>query len=232
MSGGIYTYAILVQSTAVEQARFVPINVTTIILTNAVTGVIIWEDWRVVASWYGYCCVFALLALGCDLLLSVPLLNGDNPQFGVHKRASVVRQSIPNIRSSVYKYIPDSMVEDEENVDDRVKLSFSSNSFPVTPIKEDEVALDETPKLSTREAWALALVASSRPCDAGPLLEEARPRARSEPTHLRPRISLDGFHQLDRGSWLSTTPTERLQNILGEVSPLIKTECCSENPNN
>lgn len=83
ISGFIYTSAIVVQSFAVEQASFVPLNATIIILMNSVTGVIIWEDWRVVQSWPGYMCVFVLLGLGCDLLLSEPLLNNENPEFGL-----------------------------------------------------------------------------------------------------------------------------------------------------
>ena len=49
VSGAIYTYAIVVQSTTVTQSKFVPLNATTIILVNALTGVIIWQDWRVVS---------------------------------------------------------------------------------------------------------------------------------------------------------------------------------------
>lgn len=89
VSGAIYTYAIVVQSTVVKQAKFVPLNATTIIFVNAITGVVIWEDWRVISSWVGYACVFLLLALGCDLLLSANLLTNDNPELG---RARVVRR--------------------------------------------------------------------------------------------------------------------------------------------
>eukprot|EP00977_Amphora_coffeiformis_P008289 scaffold1878_cov170-Amphora_coffeaeformis.AAC.2 len=89
-SGAVYTYAIIVQAAAVDQARFVPLNTTTIILVNALTGILIWEDWRVIQSWYGYGCVFVLLGLGCDLLLTVPLLNADNPLFGTNRRASLI----------------------------------------------------------------------------------------------------------------------------------------------
>jgi len=89
-SGAVYTYAIIVQAAAVDQARFVPLNTTTIILINALTGILIWEDWRVIQSWYGYACVFLLLGLGCDLLLTVPLLNADNPIFGTNRRASLI----------------------------------------------------------------------------------------------------------------------------------------------
>ena len=49
VSGAIYTYAIVVQSTTVTQSKFVPLNATIIILVNAITGVIIWQDWRVVS---------------------------------------------------------------------------------------------------------------------------------------------------------------------------------------
>lgn len=90
VSGSIYTYGIVVQSFTVEQAKFVPLNATTIIVVNALTGIILWEDWRVMASWYGYACIFVLLGLGCDLLLSVPLLNAENPEFGATKRASII----------------------------------------------------------------------------------------------------------------------------------------------
>lgn len=94
VSGSIYTSAIVVQSLAhIEQSRFVPVNATLIILVNAMTGILVWEDWRVVQSWLGYGCVFCLLGLGCDLLLSLPtttILNSENPNFGVSKRASVL----------------------------------------------------------------------------------------------------------------------------------------------
>mmetsp|Transcript_19767 Transcript_19767/g.55863 ORF Transcript_19767/g.55863 Transcript_19767/m.55863 type:complete len:470 (+) Transcript_19767:137-1546(+) len=98
LSGAVYTYAIVVQSTTVDQARFVPLNATTIILVNAFTGIIIWEDWRVVSSWYGYMCVFVLLGLGCDLLLSVPLLNADNPEFGRRTAIMIVGQRVQSNR--------------------------------------------------------------------------------------------------------------------------------------
>jgi hypothetical protein len=126
ITGAIYTYAIVVQSTAVEQARFVPLNATTVILVNALTGVIIWEDWRVVASWYGYMCVFLLLGLGCDLLLSVPLLNRDNAEFGAtNKRASLLMmrrkmagtRKLQNSPKGGYHQVPD--VEGLETDEDR-----------------------------------------------------------------------------------------------------------------
>ena len=134
VSGSIYTYAIVVQSTTVTQSKFVPLNATSIILVNAITGIIIWQDWRVVShcllsvhifayilcmkssaqdlsilitlaftfqrrtkisSWTGYICVFLLLALGCDLLLSANLLTNDNPEYGSKKRASIIIESTP-----------------------------------------------------------------------------------------------------------------------------------------
>jgi Protein kinase domain len=69
VSGMIYTLAIVVQSTTVEQSTFVPLSAAITILLNAVTGMLVWKDWRVVQSWPGYICVFFLLVLGCTLLL-------------------------------------------------------------------------------------------------------------------------------------------------------------------
>ena len=109
VSGAIYTYAIVIQSTAVDQARFVPLNTTTIIVVNALTGIIIWEDWKVMQSWYGYACVFCLLGLGVDLLLSVPLLNEDNPDYGATRRTSMilaVKQPM-NLENGGYHTVPD-----------------------------------------------------------------------------------------------------------------------------
>ena len=86
ITGAIYTYAIVIQSMAgvVEQATFVPINATLIIVLNALTGCIIWEDWKTISSWSGYVCVFALLGLGCELLLSgTPQLTNENAIFGL-----------------------------------------------------------------------------------------------------------------------------------------------------
>lgn len=68
-SGAVMTGAIVVQSTAVSQATYVPLNATTIILANALTGIVLWEDWRVIQSWLGYICVFCFLILGNYLLL-------------------------------------------------------------------------------------------------------------------------------------------------------------------
>lgn len=83
LSGGVMTYAIIVQSTAVQQSKFVPINASSIMIVNALTGIIIWEDWRVVQSWLGYVGVFVLMVLGNFLLLgNGPSFEADNERYG------------------------------------------------------------------------------------------------------------------------------------------------------
>lgn len=91
VSGMIYTGAIVVQSTAVMQRVFVPVNAAAIVLINGLTGIIIWEDWRVVQSWIGYACVFLLLALGCGLLLGdLGLLHESSPETFMGARVKMV----------------------------------------------------------------------------------------------------------------------------------------------
>lgn len=149
VSGAVYTYAIVVQSTAVDQARFVPLNTTIIILTNALTGIIIWQDYKVISSWYGYVCVFVLLGLGCDLLLSAPvaLLTEDNPKFGVYKRASVIMGKRPTLQPDAgYRHIPEVNSVIREARDDTGAT-----------VPDEEAALSsplERPKKRTkRDAW-------------------------------------------------------------------------------
>lgn len=105
LSGGIYTRAIMVQSTAVRQKTFVPINAVTIVFVNALTGIIIWEDWRVVSSWLAYVSVFLLMALGCCLLLGdLGLLQESSPETFRGARPTMIKKSerdrlIRNIRN-------------------------------------------------------------------------------------------------------------------------------------
>jgi len=81
ISGIIYTRAIVVQSTAVKQAVFVPLNTVTSLFVNGITGIIIWEDWKVVGDWTGYVCIYLLFILGICLLLSnVTLLEDADPR--------------------------------------------------------------------------------------------------------------------------------------------------------
>ena len=84
ISGAIITYALVIQSTAVPQAIFAPLNASALIFVNAVTGMLIWQDYLVVSSWVGYGCVFVQLVLGNYLLLGdeIDLLSPENRRFG------------------------------------------------------------------------------------------------------------------------------------------------------
>jgi len=95
VSGIVYTHAIVVQSTTVEQKLFVPINAAVIVFVNAFTGIIVWEDWKVVQDWLGYICVFLLLVMGCGLLLGdLGLLQETQPETFRGARPSLLsRQS-------------------------------------------------------------------------------------------------------------------------------------------
>lgn len=151
LSGVVYTYAVIVQSRVVEQATFVPLNAITVVIANAITGIIIWEDWRVIQSWYGYVCVFVLLGLGCDLLLSVPLLNSENPEFGAPKRALMImqgrkgRQSLQLRASDInagYSEVPD--------VDELSSRSFDP---PEKMVSWESEAEDDDKHRSNERAW-------------------------------------------------------------------------------
>lgn len=48
-----------------------------------------------IASWTGYVCVFLLLALGCDLLLSANIMTSENPEYGAKKQAEILIENTP-----------------------------------------------------------------------------------------------------------------------------------------
>jgi hypothetical protein len=94
-SGLVDTYACIVQASAVPQATFAPLNASALIVVNAITGMIIWEDWRVVGSWLGYACIFMQLILGNYLLLGdIAHLSPDNEKYGRAKAIELATGSI------------------------------------------------------------------------------------------------------------------------------------------
>mmetsp|Transcript_39179 Transcript_39179/g.94734 ORF Transcript_39179/g.94734 Transcript_39179/m.94734 type:complete len:610 (-) Transcript_39179:494-2323(-) len=118
VSGGIYTRAIVVQSTIVEQKTFVPVNAVTIMFVNAVTGILVWQDYYVIYSWLGYICVFLLMALGCSLLLGdLGLLEEASPDTFRAARPNIVFRSERDKVISNLRNIPSirHLDEDEES---------------------------------------------------------------------------------------------------------------------
>lgn len=62
------TYGMVVQASVLPQTIFWPIQTMLEQTLNAVTGLIVWEDWRVVVNWAGYGTVFLLFGLGVFLV--------------------------------------------------------------------------------------------------------------------------------------------------------------------
>merc|ERR1711862_630295 len=58
----------LQQGTTVKQSTFSPMNTLATIFLNAIYGVVIWEDWKVVQSWVGYSFMLIQVVLGNYLL--------------------------------------------------------------------------------------------------------------------------------------------------------------------
>jgi hypothetical protein len=149
-SGAIITYALVVQSTAVTQAKFVPLNASALIVVNALTGIIVWEDWRVVGSWIGYVCVFLYLVLGCYLLLGdIELLSQENSKYG---RKSVLGSMRPLVRLPLVGTL-ETVQEAEEEQPQPVSMEQLSISFQKWT---DGPVPGEGPgrRRSRRESWA------------------------------------------------------------------------------
>jgi hypothetical protein len=67
----ILMLSIVLQATKTEQKLFVPIISCGTQLVNAATGLVLWEDWKVVQSWVGYPAVMIQIVVGVYLISSL-----------------------------------------------------------------------------------------------------------------------------------------------------------------
>ena len=138
VSSLVLVYATVLQATTVSQGKFVPLSVGTKISVNAITGIIIWEDWRVVTSWIGYVCVFLYLMLGNYLLCDVDL-------FGVSNAAYGTAATLEKMKSAVF---------DHNKGGSSKKLDVEKDEQDMAPKEESEETTDE-PKTAS-EVWRKA----------------------------------------------------------------------------
>mmetsp|Transcript_9329 Transcript_9329/g.20847 ORF Transcript_9329/g.20847 Transcript_9329/m.20847 type:complete len:433 (-) Transcript_9329:359-1657(-) len=173
LSGAVMTHAIIVQSTAVVQAKFVPLNASVLILINGITGMIIWEDWRSIGSPIGYACVFVLLLLGNFLLLGeIELFESDSPHYGLpgtvqrfrlwarklrygsarkrsHTQELTVIAAEVNIEEGRNGESSDSAMEDESSYVDEAEYSDCMQHEPPPPSPPEPEPASASPK----QAW-------------------------------------------------------------------------------
>jgi len=65
----------IVSSTACDQGVFTPLSSVALIFANSVTGVVIWEDWKVIDTWLAYVCACFLMVCGVYLLAEIDLIE-------------------------------------------------------------------------------------------------------------------------------------------------------------
>jgi len=148
VSSVILVYATVLQATTVSQGKFVPLSVGTKIAVNAITGIIVWEDWRVVTSWIGYVCVFLYLMLGNYLLCDVDLFGTQNSQYGTAATLEKMKSAVfdPKLTKA------ESDVVDEENIEMQGLREAPAPSV-VTPTNASTTPIPDTVKsASTSEA--------------------------------------------------------------------------------
>eukprot|EP00978_Attheya_sp_CCMP212_P047139 scaffold421239_cov42-Attheya_sp.AAC.2 len=88
LSGATMTFGIIVQSISVPQSTFVPLNASFTILINALTGIIVWEDWK--------------FALGNYLLLGddIKFLDSENTNYGRKETLNIILRNSTIMRNA------------------------------------------------------------------------------------------------------------------------------------
>lgn len=76
----------IVSATSCDQGIFTPLSSVALIIVNMITGIIIWEDWKVIDTWIGYMCACFLMSCGVYLLAEVDVIE----KFLKNKAAEIV----------------------------------------------------------------------------------------------------------------------------------------------
>ena len=76
----------ILSATACDQGIFTPLTSVALILVNMLTGIIVWEDGKVMHTWVAYLCSCALMCLGVYLLAEIDLLE----KFWRYKTAELI----------------------------------------------------------------------------------------------------------------------------------------------
>jgi len=99
--GFVLGTSVVLQATKTEQKLFVPIISCATQMVNAVTGLILWEDWRVVQSWAGYAAMIVQIIVGVYLISSLDFFeNTAEPNYGLRQTIALQSGSVRTMRSA------------------------------------------------------------------------------------------------------------------------------------
>jgi len=136
VTGGVAMFAIVLQS-KYKQNEFTPLNTASNIMLNGVTGIIIWQDWRVVPSWVGYGCVLALLLLGNYLISALDAFASSiNLQKNYVRNLSIIMRTDDSNDSAKNG---DKFEDDDREGEARIDLAKNGDKFDDDDDDDDQV---------------------------------------------------------------------------------------------
>jgi hypothetical protein len=96
--GVVLGTSVVLQATKTEQKLFVPVISCGTQLVNAATGLILWEDWKVVQSVTGYSLVMVQIIVGVYLISSLDFFeNTADPYYGMRQAVTIRNGSLRSI---------------------------------------------------------------------------------------------------------------------------------------
>ena len=91
---------------SVDQGLFIPYATCSTLLTNMVTGQIVWEEWRVVNQWISFIMAHMIMCLGVALLKKDDVVE----QYKLRERAELVLRATEKVQEVIPR-VRDSFVE-------------------------------------------------------------------------------------------------------------------------
>ena len=125
--GFVLGTSVVLQATKTEQKLFVPIISCLTQLVNAATGLILWEDWRVVQSWVGYAAITVQIVVGVYLISSLDFFeNTADPYYGMKQSMDLRQQKHQNQNNKN----DDNRKNQDENASIEINAADSIDSKP------------------------------------------------------------------------------------------------------
>jgi len=98
----MHMVSIVYQANTVSQSKFVPMSVACTIICNAITGILIWEDWLTVQSYVGYAVIILQIILGIYLVSELDIFNDDEMESNsIQLQNAIVHNKRASLRSSI-----------------------------------------------------------------------------------------------------------------------------------
>ncbi|KAL1512255.1 hypothetical protein AB1Y20_005517 [Prymnesium parvum] len=192
----INVVSLILAAKAVDQALFVPATVMATIVFNMITGIIIWEDWRVIHQWTSYAMAHLIMLLGIFLLAPADAMEQYKNK---NRRLSIITDILGTsaLRASTAESTESRCISHPSSDSSQPAKEKEVHLSHINPTLEDQASADRVEELPTKSART-PLKRIVQPADVPP--EHRRTSVAEAWRATLVGSPLDGFEAMERAA--------------------------------